>query len=295
MEGGGGAQKLITKKTYDVDLNKVVEKTISFLERHDVPKHWSKSKNEKYDVHTMIVYYVLFCMADKSYKRFRRLLESCPPTSLIIKVVPNASTIWRAWRRIPPRYYRTLVQLSGKGGRDKCVALDPTHFQITRPSVAYCNRTKRKLEREPNRKVSIVTGTRSIRIIDAIIFKYSKRNGLDDVDKILGNWVKGKTIVADMEFDAEDRFHQKVLKLGGKGVVPLRHDNIPVHRTSGVRRKQLRRKWPGRSYHRRVLTETTNSMLKRGMGETLRGKTVGQQARHFYMKCFTHNILLRCC
>ena len=42
------------------------------------------------------------------------------------------------------------------------------------------------------------------------------------------------------------------------------------------------------------MTETANSMLKRGMGETLRGKTVGQQARHFYMKCFTHNMLLRC-
>jgi len=111
---------------------------------------------------------------------------------------------------------------------------------------------------------------------------------------MLGLWVKGKTIVADTEFDAEERFHQKVLTLGGKGVAPLRHDNIPVRRTKGSRRKQLRRNWPGRSYHRRSLTETANSMLKRGMGDTLRGRTVWQQARHFYMKCFTHNILLRC-
>ncbi|MBU0477923.1 hypothetical protein KKC91_05095 [bacterium] len=282
------------KRTYDVELNKVVDKTLKFLRNHDVPKHWSKTKNEHYNVHLMIVLYVLFCMADRSYKRFKRLVESCPPTTLTLKSVPVASTLWRAWRRIPPHYYRMLVQLSGKGGRDKCVALDPTHFQISRPSVSYCKRTKRKLEREPNRKVTIATGTRSLRIIDAVIYAYPKRNGLDDLDKILGLWVKGKTIVADTEFDAEERFHQKVLELGGKGVAPLRHDNIPVHRTKGSRRKELRRKWPGRSYHRRALTETTNSMLKRGMGETLRGKTVWQQARHFYMKCFTHNMLLRC-
>ena len=112
---------------------------------------------------------------------------------------------------------------------------------------------------------------------------------------LFGPWVRKKTIVADAEFDAEERFHDKVIGLGGKGVAPLRHKNIPVHRTKGSRRKQLRRKWPGRSYNRRPLTETTNSMLKRGMGETLRGKTLGMQARHFYMKCFTHNLLLRCC
>jgi len=282
------------ERTYDVELNKLVVRTFKFLRNHDVPRHWSKTENEKYDVHLMIVLYVLYCLADKSYKRFRRVVESCPPIALQLESVPSVSTLWRAWRRIPPRYYRLLVQLSGKGGRDKCVALDPTHFQITRPSVAYCKRIKRKLEREPNRKVSIATGTRSLRIIDAIIYAYPKRNGLDDLDKVLGHWVKGRTIVADAEFDAEDRFHQKVLALGGKGVAPLRHKNIPIHRTNGSRRKQLRRKWPGRSYHRRPLTETANSMLKRGMGETLRGRTVGQQARHFYMKCFTHNICLRC-
>ena len=282
------------KRTYDVDLNKVVEKTFKFLRKHDVPTHWSKTKNEKYNVHLMIVLYVLFCMADKSYKRFRQLVKSCPPLSLKLKSFPDSSTLWRAWRRIPPRFYRKLVQLSGKGGRDKCVALDPTHFQISSPSVAYCKRTKRKLEREPNRKVTIATGTRSLRIIDAVMFKYHKRSGLDDLEKILGDWVKGKTVVADTEFDAEERFHEKVIGLGGKGVAPLRHKDIPVHRTNGSRRKQLRRKWPGRSYHRRPLSETDNSMLKRGMGETLRGRTVGQQARHFYMKCFTHNILMRC-
>ena len=274
----------MNERTYDVDLNKVVEKTFKFLRNHDVPKHWSKTKNEKYNVHLMIVLYLLFCMADRSYKRFRRLVESFPPTTLKLKIIPATSTISRAWRLIPPRYYTKLVQLYGKGGRDKCVALDPTHFQISRPSVSYCKRTKRKLEREPNRKVTIATGTRSLRIVDAVIYAYPKRNGLDDLDKLLGLWVKGKTIVADTEFDAEERFHQKVLELGGKGVAPLRHKDIPVHRTNGSRRKQLRRKWPGRSYRRRALTETANSMLKRGMGETLRGKTVGQQARHFYMK-----------
>ncbi|MFH1848630.1 MAG: hypothetical protein ABH879_00420 [archaeon] len=229
-------------RTYDVDLNKVVGKTFDFCRYHDVPMHWSKTKNERYNVPLVIVLYVLFSMADKSYKRFKRLVESCPPSTLVLESIPVSSTLWRAWRRIPPRFLRKLVQLSGKGGRDKCIALDPTHFQISRPSVAYCKRIKRKLERELNRKVTIATGTRSLRIVDAVIYAYPKRNGLDDLDKLLGPWVNGKTIVADTEFDAEERFHRKVLALGGKSVAPLRHKKVPVWRTKGARRKQLRRR-----------------------------------------------------
>ena len=281
-------------KTYDVELNKVVEKTFRFLRHQDVPRHWSKTKNEKYDVHLMLVLYVLFCMADRSYKRFWRLLESCPPTTLKLDSLPNESTLWRAWRRIPPRFLRKLVQLSGKGGRDKVGALDPTFFQITKPSMSYCKRTKRNPLKEPNRKVTIVTGTRSMRILDAVISKDSHRHGLNDIPKLMGDWVRGKTVTADKEFDAEERFHQLVIKAGGKGVVPLRKKTTAVHRTKGSRRKQLRLKWPGRSYHRQPMAETANSMLKRGMGDTLRGNTVWQQARHFYAKCFTHNMLVRC-
>jgi hypothetical protein len=281
-------------KSYDVDINIVVEKTYRFLRSHDVPLSWSKTRNERYNTHLMIVLYVLFCMADRSYRRFRRLIQSCPPTTMTLETIPSVSTLWRAWRRIPPRHWRLLVQLSGKGGRDRVAALDPTHFQITRPSISYCRRTKRDPLREPNRKVTIVTGTRSLRILDAVIMKDHHRHGLDDIPRLMGPWVRGKTVAADMEFDAEERFHQAVIAAGGRGVVPLRGKELPVWKTSGSRRKQLRRRWPGRSYRRRPLAETANSMLKGGLGQTLRGRTVGQQARHLYAKCFTHNMLVRC-
>lgn len=281
------------RRTYSVNLKKLVKRTRKFLEHSDVPKHLSKTKNEKFDVHIVICLYVLFCMADRSYERFVKLIEPSMKELFGRDDVPGSSTLWYAWRRIPPRVLRRLVQQSGKGGRDKVGALDPTHFQISRPSVAYCKRTNRKLEREPNRKTTIVTGTRSLRILDAIIRKDNHRSGLDDIPLLMNEWVKNKTVAADTEFDAEDRFHQIVISAGGKGVAPLRHKNVPVYRTNGTRRKNLRRKWPGRSYHRRPLAETANSMLKRGMGETLRGRTVGQQARHFYAKCFAHNMMMR--
>lgn len=280
--------------TYVVDLKKLMKKTAKFLRRYDVPEHFSKSKNEQYSLHQMLVLFILYCLVDVGIDRFGELIKIVDFSSIGLKKAPHFSTMWRAWRRFQPRFLRNLVKLSGRGGRDKCVAVDPTHFEITRPSIAYCKRTKRNAMQEPNRKTTIATGTRSLRIIDAVIHKDSHRHGLDDFKEIAGPWMRKKTVVADTEFDAEERFHEIILSFGGKGIAPLRHKGIPIWRTKGSRRKELRRKWPGRSYHRRPLAETLNSMLKRGMSAHLRGRTVWQQARHFYAKCFAHNMIMRC-
>ena len=280
--------------TYVVDLKKLMKIAGRFLRRYDVPEHFSKSKNEQYSLRQMLILFVLYCLFDLPIDRFGELVKVMDLTGIGLKKVPHYSTMWRAWRRFSPRFLRKLVRWSGRGGRDKCIAIDPTHFEITRPSMSYCKRTKRNPLQEPNRKTTIAVGTRSLRIVDAVIHKDSHRNGLVDFEEMAGGWIKNKTIVADTEFDAEERFHQIVIQFGGKGVAPLRHKLIPIWRTKGSRRKQLRRKWPGRSYHRRVMAETLNSMLKRGMSAHLRGRTVGQQARHFYGKCLTHNLLMRC-
>lgn len=280
--------------TYVVDLKKLMKISLKFLRRHDVPEHFSKTRNEQYSLHQMLVLFILYCLVDVGIDRFGEIVKILDLSSIGLVKKPHYSTMWRAWRRFSPRFLRKLVRLSGRGGRDKCVAIDPTHFEITRPSIAYCKRTNRNPLQEPNRKTTIATGTRSLRIVDAIIHKDCHRHGLDDLPELMGDWVKGKTITADKEFDAEVRFHQVVIKAGGIGVVPLRKKCKEIWQTKGSRRKELRRKWPGRSYHRRPMAETTNSMLKRGMSAHLRGRTVWQQARHFYAKCLTHNLLMRC-
>jgi hypothetical protein len=280
--------------SYIVDLKKLAKVTARFLRRYDVPGHFSRSKNEVFLPHKMLFLYVLFCMHECAIDRFGQLIKVLDPNLVDLPRMPHFTTMWRAWGRFSPRLLRKLVKQSGRGGRDRCVAIDPTHFEITRPSLSYCRRTNRNPLREPNRKTTIATGTRSLRIIDAVIARDSHRHGLDDFERMISDWITGRTVVGDTEFDAQLRFHEPILDLGGKGIAPLRHKNVPVWRTKGSRRKDLRRIWPGRSYHRRPLAETLNSMLKRGMSAFLRGCTVWRQARHFYAKCLTHNLLMRC-
>src|SRR3989338_9467269 len=120
--------------TYVVDLKKLVKLTYRLLRRFDVPEHRSKSKNEQFSAHQMITLFVLYCLFDLPIDRFGELVKILDLSLLGLKRAPHYSTMWRALRRFPPRFYRKLVKLTGRGGRDKCISIDPTFFQITKPS-----------------------------------------------------------------------------------------------------------------------------------------------------------------
>ena len=120
--------------------NKLVAKTKKLVQRYNVPKHWSKTKNEKFDVHTVCILFVLFQIEQKDYRLFSGWLSVT--TALGLPGVPHWTTLQNAFRRLPPRLIRSLMQLSGQC-KDRVAALDPTYYQLTNPSKGYCRRINR--------------------------------------------------------------------------------------------------------------------------------------------------------
>ena len=129
--------------------NKLVFRTRRLVEKYAVPRHWSKTKNERFDVHTICVLFVLFQIEQKDYRLFSAWLAITH--ALGLPNVPHWTTLQKAFTRLPPKLIRNLVQLSGKC-KDKIQALDPTYYQTTNPSIGYCKRTGRDTRREKNKK-----------------------------------------------------------------------------------------------------------------------------------------------
>lgn len=50
--------------TYVVNLKKLSKLTLRLLRLFDVPEHFSKSKNEQYSKHQMLVLFALYCLFD---------------------------------------------------------------------------------------------------------------------------------------------------------------------------------------------------------------------------------------
>lgn len=56
--------------TYVVDLKKLSKLILRLLRRFDVPEHFSKSKNEQYSLHQMLILFVLCCLSDQPIDQF---------------------------------------------------------------------------------------------------------------------------------------------------------------------------------------------------------------------------------
>ena len=79
--------------TYVVDLKKLMKVASKFLRKCDVPLHFSKSKNEKYNSHQQLVLYILFCLLDVGIDRFGEFLKIMDLTEIGIKKSPHYSTL----------------------------------------------------------------------------------------------------------------------------------------------------------------------------------------------------------
>ena len=70
----------------------------------------------------------------KDYRLFSGWLSIT--TALELKDVPHWTTLQKAFKRLPPRLIRRLMQLAGKC-KDHIAALDPTYYQLSNPSSGY--------------------------------------------------------------------------------------------------------------------------------------------------------------
>lgn len=271
--------------------NNLILEVQRLTEYAKVPKHWSKTRNEVFDVHTICLLYVLFEIEQKDYRLFSVWLEIAP--ALGLKRVPHWTTLQKAFRRLPPRLVRKLMQLSGRC-KDRTVSLDPTYYQLTNPSKGYCRRIKRDSRKDKLRKVSVVCGTRCNKVLD-VYLKAEERHGTKDVPELVkSGCFKNKIVLADKEFDSE-KFHEQIEDAEGRSIVPLRNRGyVPYYRIKGKHRKALSRKPLSRTYKRRVRSESNNSAVKRRFSPVLRGKTFWQQARDVYGKYLAYNLVQDC-
>src|SRR3989338_10637639 len=271
--------------------NKLVGRTRRLVQRYGVPRHWSRTRNETFDVHTVCVLFVLFQVEQKDYRLFSGWLAIT--TALGLPSVPHWTTVHKAFRRLPPRLIRSLMRLAGQC-QDRVVSLDPTYYQLTNPSQGYCRRIGRDARHDACRKVSVVVGTASHNVLDVVI-RAPERHGLKDLPRLVtGGSFFHRTVVADKEFDAET-FHQQIEDAGGRSITPLRKRGlVPYHRIQGRHRKALSQKPLSRLYSRRAASESNNSAVKRRFSPTLRGKSFSQHTRDVYGKYLAYKLTPDC-
>ena len=97
-------------------------------------------------------------------------------------------------------------------------------------------------------------------------------------------------VAADKGYDDEDNHVLVRERHKAYSIIPPRYQDVPVWRTHGRYRKQMKRGYPKVLYNQRNKDETIFSVMKRLFGEYLTSVLVRTQNRELAFRCIAYNM-----
>jgi hypothetical protein len=95
--------------------------------------------------------------------------------------------------------------------------------------------------------------------------------------------------IADKAFDDESNHAFLREELNALSIIPARNENIPVWRTKGKYRKEMKRGYSKKMYHQRSKVETIFYVIKKTMGDDIRSIKTNAQNNEIRFKIIAYN------
>lgn len=95
--------------------------------------------------------------------------------------------------------------------------------------------------------------------------------------------------VADKGYDSEENHVFVRERLNAYSVIPTRHMHVPIWRTHGRYRKQMKRGYTKLLYNQRNKDETIMSVIKRLFGGYVTSRLTRTQNRELSFRCIAYN------
>ena len=97
-------------------------------------------------------------------------------------------------------------------------------------------------------------------------------------------------VTADKGYDSEDNHLLVSEDLHAFSAIPARYGDVPIWRTHGRYRKQMKRGYSKVMYNQRNKDETILSVIKRLFGEHITSRLVRTQNRELCLRCIAYNM-----
>ena len=98
-------------------------------------------------------------------------------------------------------------------------------------------------------------------------------------------------VVADRGYDSEDNHTFVRESLHAFSIIPARYRHVPIWRTHGKYRKEMKRGYSKILYHQeRNKDETIMSVIERLFGEHVTSRSVKTQNRELSFRCIAYNM-----
>ena len=231
----------------------------------------------------------------KSYRMYVDWLVETHYLRMFLQLsrIPHYTTLQKLAARINGTILAKIIAsfIILTGTRHIFAGIDSTGFKLTHASEYYTERTK--LRRRKYTKLSIGAD-----LLQQIICNIKIRRAPTRHDNIDFKPVITKTseilplsiVVGDRGYDSEENHIMVREKLGSFSVIPARNEDIPIWKTYGRYRKQMKRGYSKTLYHHRNKDETIISVIKRLFGEHVTSRSVKTQNRELSLRCIAYNM-----
>ena len=170
------------------------------------------------------------------------------------------------------------------------IGIDSTGFKITHASQYYTELTEL---RRKYAKLSIGADVLQQIICTIRIRRAPARHDNIDFRPIITRTSDilplSVVIAADKGYDSEDNHLLVREDLHAFSVIPARYEHVPIWRTHGKYRKQMKRGYSKLLYNQRNKDETIISVIKRLFGEHITSRLVRTQNRELSFRCIAYN------
>ena len=274
----------------DTPLIQICRRIVELCKRAGIKKYSSKFSNR---IFTNYQKMVLLCLKQKSGAGYDAFIEEelieHPHVIEFLKfeTIPHPDTINKFAKNIKQTVLElVLLQTTARTGIKKLVlGQDGTGFKSKKIShyyifrIEYYQRKNRKKKRgrppkkRKRKKYLYVQIMVELRTQMPLGISISRRPGGDAkkfkpvAKKVMKLGKAVKLVILDKGYD-DEKVHEFIREfMDAMSIIPARNEDVPIWKTSGKYRKQMKRGYSRKKYHQRSKNETVNSVVKRKWGD----------------------------
>lgn len=292
----------------DTPLIQVCRRIKELCKRSGIKKYSSKFSNKVYDNYQKII---LLCLKQKEGVGFEAFIEEelveMPHVIeyLGLETIPHPDTLNKFQDRIKQTVlnFVLLYSTSRTGIKKLFLGQDGTGFKARKTSsyytfrIEYCQRTNKKKKRRgrPKKKkrrkkylyVQIMVELRTQMPLGVLISRKPSGDAKKFIPlakKVMKLGKAVKIVCLDKGYD-DEKIHEYIREvMEALSIIPARNEDVPIYRTKGKYRKQMKRGYSRKYYFMRNKNETVNSVVKRKFGDSTLAMTWRNQNKEILFR-----------
>ena len=272
---------------------KLAKTILNVLIRAGVLLYMHRKSNHIHTVWQHIILLAFRQYEGKGYRRFVEWLYEAYYLRMFMQLdkVPHYTTLQKFASRINGtllyRIVSSFILLTKI--RKLLVGIDASGFRSSNASSYYTDRAR---IRKRYIKLSIGVELREQIACSLKIRRAPKHDAVDfkPIMERASNIMPLSIVVADKGYDSEANHEFVREELDTVSIIPARYEDVPIWRTHGRYRKQMKRRFYKRLYYQRNKNETILSVIKRMFGEHVTSRLVKMQNRELTFRVIAYNM-----